>query len=221
MNVLVIAPHPDDETLGCGGTLLRHVAEGDSIHWIIVTHAAETLGYSQDFIRRRERELDAVTKQYKFVSRHNFGFPPSRLDTVPLADIIAKLSIVFKEIVPEIVYVPFCGDAHSDHAVVFDAVSACTKWFRYPSVKRVLAYETLSETDFGLNPDRIGFTPTVFTNIGGYLEQKIAIMREYQGELGSFPFPRSEETIKALAQLRGACAGFQAAEAFVLLKESR
>lgn len=93
-----------------------------------------------------------------------------------------------------------------------------TKWFRYPSVKRILAYETLSETDFGLGTD-LGFRPNIFINIENYLEDKLRAMDIYASELGRFPFPRSDEAIRALATLRGAASGFQAAEAFELLRE--
>ena len=107
---------------------------------------------------------------------------------------------------------------HTDHRIVFDAVIACTKWFRYPSVKRVLAYETLSETDFSLNTNG-RFYPNYFINISGYLEKKIELMSIYISEIAKFPFPRSYEAIRALATLRGAASGYIAAEAFQLLKE--
>ena len=107
---------------------------------------------------------------------------------------------------------------HTDHRLVFDAVASCTKWFRYPSVKRVLAYETLSETDFGLGTSQ-SFRPNVFVNIEPYLDDKIRAMDIYASEIGEFPFPRSHEAIQALAILRGAASGFKTAEAFELLRE--
>ena len=102
---------------------------------------------------------------------------------------------------------------------MFDAVAACTKWFRYKSVKKVLVYETLSETEFSINPDLQGFRPNIFINITDFLDKKIEIMKIFESELGEFPFPRSEEAIRALSSIRGASAGFHAAEAFMLLKE--
>jgi LmbE family N-acetylglucosaminyl deacetylase len=119
---------------------------------------------------------------------------------------------------PEEVFVPHPSDVHTDHRIVFDAVASCTKWFRYPSVKRVLAYETLSETDFGLGTNQ-AFRPNVFVNIEPYLAEKLQAMDIYVSELGVFPFPRSHEAIRALATLRGAASGFRAAEAFELLRE--
>ena len=99
---------------------------------------------------------------------------------------------------------------------MFDAASACCKWFRYPSVRRVLAYETLSETEFGLDPDT-GFHPNVFVDIRPFLERKIELLQIYESEIGEFPFLRSATAVRALAQYRGATAGFEAAEAFKLL----
>ena len=114
--------------------------------------------------------------------------------------------------------IPHRGDVHTDHQVVFDAVGACCKWFRYPSVKRVLAYETLSETEFGLNP-QAGFQPNMFVDISLFMERKLELLKIYQSELGEFPFPRSITAVRALAQYRGATSGFEGAEAFMLLRE--
>ena len=132
---------------------------------------------------------------------------------------IARLSDIFTEVKPNFVYVPYPGDIHSDHKAVFDASVACTKWFRHPYVQRVLVYETMSETDFTINPDTNGFRPNVFVNIQSYLDKKMDIMNIYRSEVGEHPFPRSEKAIRSLAYLRGAASGYEAAEAFMLLKE--
>jgi hypothetical protein len=145
-------------------------------------------------------------------------FPTTQLDRVPMSDLVAGISSVFSSFAPEEVFVPHPSDVHTDHRVVFNAAASCTKWFRYPSVNRVLAYETLSETDFGLGTDQ-GFRPNVFVNIEPYLDDKLRAMDIYASELGEFPFPRSHEAIRALATLRGAASGFKSAEAFELLRE--
>lgn len=217
--ILFIAPHPDDETLGCGGAILRHKSKGDEINWLIVTAVTEDIGYAPEKIVERSMEIQKVSKAYEFSSVHQCGFPTTRLDVIPTSDIIKKISNIFHEVKPNVVYLPYRGDVHTDHHIVFDAVSSCLKWFRYPSVKRLLAYETLSETDAALNPDINAFRPNVFMDISPFLENKIDIMKLYSGEMGTFPFPRSEEAIRALASLRGAASGFKAAEAFILLKE--
>ena len=200
--VLVVAPHPDDETLGCGGTILRHVRQGDTVHWLIVTHIAEELGFESDRIQKREHEIERVARQYGIEQPINLEFPTTRLDTQPMSELVDAIGDVFQKIEPELVYVPYRNDIHTDHAVVFDAVTSCTKWFRYPSVQRVLAYETLSETEFALDPDVSGFQPNVFIDITGKVEDKIRIMRIYDSEIGEHPFPRSESAIRARATLR-------------------
>lgn len=217
--IIVVAPHPDDETLGCGGTLLRHRAVGDELHWLIVTSIFEENGFSPQKIMQRSREIEEVAHQYGFTEKHLAGFPTTRLDTVPNGDLVHKISTILMSVQPEIIYVPYRGDVHTDHHHVFDAVISCTKWFRYPFVKKILAYETLSETEFGINPDANGFRPNYFVDISQYLERKLEIMRIYESEMGPAPFPRSEEAISALAVIRGAAAGTKAAEAFMLLKE--
>ncbi len=217
--VLVVSPHPDDETLGCGGVVLRHKKEGDEINWLIVTSITEKADYKLKKIEGRAIEIQAVSNAYGFLSVHQCGFPTTMLDTIPISIIIKKISTIIHEIDPNIVYLPYRGDVHTDHRIVFDAVSSCLKWFRHPSVKRVLSYETLSETEAAANPDNNAFRPNVFINISSFLEKKIEIMKIYNDELGVFPFPRSIEAIRAMALLRGAASGFKAAEAFMLLKE--
>ena len=219
--ILVVAPHPDDETLGCGGTLLKHRNNGDEIHWLLITKISEDLDFSLSKIHERDLEIDAVKKAYEFTSLTRLNFDTMTLDTVPLINLIGKISSVIKEIKPEIVYLPNRNDAHSDHAVVFDATLACSKSFRYPWVKSVYAYETLSETEFGFKPEDTGFKPNLLVNIESTIDKKIDIMKIYKSELAPFPFPRSETCIRALAQLRGSQCNVLAAEAFMIIKEIR
>ena len=216
--ILCIAPHPDDEVLGVGGTLLRRKAEGAKVAWLIVTSISVESGWSADKVKQRADEINRVTELFNFDEVFTLYFPTTQLDRVPMGDLVAGISDVFKTFEPEEVFVPHPSDVHTDHRIVFDAAASCTKWFRYPSVKRVLAYETLSETDFGLSVDQ-GFRPNVFVDIGLFLEGKLQAMEIYASELGAFPFPRSLEAIRALATVRGAASGFNAAEAFQLLRE--
>lgn len=219
--ILVIAPHPDDESLGCGGTLLRHIDEGDSVHWLIVTTMTQSQGFSAERIAARNLEIGMVASTYRFAGVHRLELPTTRLDTLPMSDLVSAISKTFRDLQPHTVYLPYRNDAHSDHAAVFDAAASCCKSFRHPSVKRVYAYETLSETEFGLRPDDPGFRPNLFIDIGDRLERKLQILNLYAGEMGIFPFPRSEECVRAQAAMRGSKAGLRAAEAFMVLKEVR
>jgi LmbE family N-acetylglucosaminyl deacetylase len=215
---LVVAPHPDDETLGCGGTLMRLRQHGAELGWLIATGISEETGWSEQRVRQRDAEIAQVAKLMEFSDIFNLRLPTAKLDMLSMGDLIDQFSAVFKSFRPEQVFLPSRSDVHTDHRVVFDAAAACTKWFRNPSVRRVLAYETISETGFGLGPD-LGFHANYFVDIGAFLERKLEIMAVYDSELDEFPFPRSMEAIRALATVRGAASGFEAAEAFQLLRE--
>jgi len=220
VKTLVIAPHPDDELLGCGGTLLRRTAEGGTVGWLLMTAITEEGGWSRQRIEQRSSEIEKVRDGLGIAPQHLYrlGFPTAQLDQQPMDALVSRVSEVFRDFEPEEVLLPHPGDAHSDHRVTFEAVSACTKWFRYACVRRVLTYETLSETDAGLDPVRV-FQPTVFVDISGYLERKVELMRVYASEMGDFPFPRSERALRAQAEICGAQAGFRAAEGFMLMRE--
>lgn len=218
MKTIIVAPHPDDEVLGVGGTIFRRKSEGSDLAWIIVTAPDVSLGWSDEKKQKRINEIERITHLFGFNRVFEFGFPSAKLDQVQLSDIVAKVAEAFKEFEPEEVFVPHPSDIHTDHRVVFDAVASCTKWFRYPSIKRVLAYETLSESDFGLGISK-PFQPNYFINIEGFLKSKLDAMEVYESEIAAFPFPRSREALRALALLRGAGSGYGAAEAFELLRQ--
>ncbi len=217
--VAVVAPHPDDETLGCGGTLLKHVARGDSVHWIIFTSISTLMGFTEARVRSRDEEIQRVTDSYSFAGTHRLDFPSTQLDKVPKADLVASLTAIVQRLGVQTMYVPYRSDAHSDHAAVFDACSVCVKTFRYPTVRSVRAYETLSETEYGVRPDAAGFRPNLFVDVSSFLDRKLEIMSIYASEMGTFPFPRSTTALRAQAQLRGSQCGAIAAEAFMVVKE--
>jgi len=217
--VLVIAPHPDDETLGCGGTLLRHIAENDQVHWLIMTTMTEVAGFSRQRILSRFDEIKTIADAYGFASYHQAPFVTSLLDTYAKNDLVSEISEYVGKVKPEIVYLPYRYDIHSDHAIVFDAAVSCTKSFRHPYINRVRVYETLSETEFTMRTNNGAFQPNLWVDVSDYLERMIEIIGIYEGETGDFPFPRSETNIRALAAFRGATVGIDAAEAFISLKE--
>ncbi len=217
--ILAVAVHPDDETLGCGGALLKHKNNGDDIYWLIITSIDVENGWEKDKVESRQKEIDSVSKMYGFCVTHSLNFPTTRLDTIPMKDLISEISKIIQKVEPDIIYVPNRSDIHTDHQVAFKAIMSCTKVFRNSFIRKILMYECLSETEFSPSLQTDVFIPNVFVDITGFLEEKIKIMKMYRGEMGAFPFPRSEENIRALAMYRGATAGVEAAEAFVLLKE--
>ncbi|GAA65006.1 hypothetical protein P20311_2810 [Pseudoalteromonas sp. BSi20311] len=217
--ILIVAPHADDETLGCGGTILRYIKEGHEVHWLLVTGMKEEFGFSTEQITIRNKEIDKVNKLYGFSSLNKLNFPPAALEKVSKGELIGAISKVVNAIKPDEVFTTYRNDAHSDHEIVYDAVMSCTKSFRYPFVKRVLAYETISETDFGLKPEDGGFRPNTFIDIGPFLQEKLNILEVFESEVGEFPFPRSRKSLESLAFVRGAQSNCNAAEAYFLIKE--
>lgn len=216
--ILFVAAHPDDETLGAGGTILKHKANGDNISWLIVTNIKEEYGYDKSRIESRQNEIDLVSKKYNFDNVFKLEIPTSTLSTSSLFDLIPAISNIFKELKPEIIYTMNRSDAHSDHRIIFDAIMSCTKSFRFPYVKSVLMYECLSETEFAPSLNEKVFLPNYYVDISEYLQKKLEIMKIYKSELGEHPFPRSLQNIKALASLRGSFAGVKYSEAFQLIK---
>jgi LmbE family N-acetylglucosaminyl deacetylase len=217
-NVIVISAHPDDETLGAGGTILKHVANGDNVYWVIVTNVFENQGFSNERVQSRQEEIREVEKLLGISKTYLLNYPTMTLSSSSLIKMVPEISSVFFEVKPEIIYTPNRSDAHSDHRVIFDAVMACTKSFRYHFIKQILMYECISETEFAPALAEKVFLPNYFVDITIYLDKKNEIMKIFESELGQHPFPRSLENIKALAHFRGASVGVQYAEAFQLLK---
>jgi LmbE family N-acetylglucosaminyl deacetylase len=216
--VIVISAHPDDETLGAGGTLLKHKQSGDQIFWLIVTNVLESSGFSKDKIASRQLEIKKVESMYGFDKTFLLDYPTMSLTSNSLLTLIPQISEIFSEVKPEIIYSLNRSDAHSDHRYLSDAVMACTKSFRYPYIKKVLMYECISETEFApAFPEKV-FIPNYFVDISSFIERKMEIMRVFESEMGLPPFPRSEENILALARFRGSSVGCNFAEAFQVVK---
>jgi LmbE family N-acetylglucosaminyl deacetylase len=217
-NVIVISAHPDDETLGVGGSILKHVANGDNVYWLIVTNVFENQGFSKERVESRQLEISKVEKMFGFKETFNLNYPTMTLSSSSLIKMVPDISYIFSEVKPEIIYTLNRSDAHSDHRVIFDAVMACTKSFRYPYIKQILMYECISETEFAPALSEKAFLPNYFVDITNYIDKKNEIMKVFESEIAEHPFPRSLENIKALAHFRGASIGVNYAEAFQLLK---
>lgn len=220
MNILVISVHPDDETLGCGGTLLKHRAQGDTLYWLIATETHQPQ-WPEETIKRKASEVRQVAEAYRVEQHFKLGFPTVRLDTIPQADLIVRIRGVIAEVRPEIVYLVHDGDVHTDHQTIFTATMSVLKPFHMGTlgVRRVLCYETLSSTEAAPPQPTRTFMPNVFSDITPYLERKIEIMALYQTEAQLDPLPRGPSAIRALARYRGATIGVENAEAFMLIRE--
>ena len=216
MKVMVISPHPDDETLGAGGTLLKLKSEGHQIYWLNITNMKNEYGYTPERIAERNEEIRKVNNLYGFDGFYNLEIEPAGVDKIDLGKFIPMLKEVLEEVKPAMLLLPYQHDVHSDHRVIFEAAYSCTKAFRAPYLKTVLAMEILSETDQAMQEN--GFVPNVFVDVTDYIDKKIEIMNTYESEITAPPFPRNAEAIKGLAAYRGATAYYNYAEAFYLIK---
>lgn len=216
-NILIVSAHPDDETLGAGGSLFKHRSNGDNLYWLIVTNIFEDQGFSKNRVESRQQEMEKVSAMFGFKKTFKLDYPTMSLSSSTVGKLIPEISEIFHEVKPEIVYTLNRSDAHSDHRHTFDAVAACTKSFRYPFIKQVLMYECISETEFApFLPEKV-FQPNYFVDISEYFEQKLEVMKVFDSEIGEHPFPRSLKNIEALATYRGANVGVKYAEAFQLI----
>ncbi|MDD3567449.1 MAG: PIG-L family deacetylase [Bacteroidales bacterium] len=221
--VLVTSVHPDDETLGCGGTILKHKKAGDEINWLIISGPTEghPFGFSKELILQRKQEIENVTKLYGFESTIELDFPTQLLHGIDFRVLVNAIDETILNIKPEIIYLINRSDVHSDHKIAFNAIYACTKNFRKPFIEKILMYETLSETEFAPAVRNNAFVPNVFNDITPYLEKKLEIMKLFTTEVMEEPYPRALSTIKALARYRGSRIGVEYAEAFMLLFEKK
>lgn len=218
--VLVIAAHPDDETYGLGGTIARHVRQGDLASVLILS---EGVTARHNAI---EPQKAAVRKACAALGVDDVRFadlPDQRLDGMPLLEVIQPIHELCKELWPQVVYTHHRGDANQDHRTVFAATLVAVRPFGGNPVERVLCYETASSTEWGPPFAEWEFLPNVFVDISATLEAKLRAVEAYretfQSEVKPFPHPRSPEAVRIYAQQRGVTVGMLAAEAFVLVRE--
>ncbi len=218
MNVLIIAPHPDDETIGAGGTIARHIALGDEVFWCIVTQ-----GYSppwpEETLVSAGKQINQVQKLYGFREVFRLGFPTVKLNTVPHIDLCTAIHEVMKKIKPDVVYTTSRNDANLDHRIVYDCTLVAVRPLPGNTARRILSYEIGYTGHYGVPAGASMFQPNVFIDISSFLEKKLNVMRCYEAELRQPPHPRNIESIRLLAEERGMCVGFTAAECFELIRE--
>lgn len=215
---LVIAPHPDDEVLGVGGTIARLAHEGHDVFVAIVTHGDPSMFDSAFVAKGRQEALNA----HRLLGvRDTFfmeGFPAALLDTIPHSRLNEALKKVLRDVRPQLLFIPFNGDVHMDHRIIFESALVAARPSNTYHIRAIYAYETLSETNWNASLLTPGFFPNTYFDISAFLEVKLEAMKMYQTQLKVFPHERSLEAIRALARSRGATVGFEAAEAFVLIR---
>lgn len=183
-----------------------------------MTSALPEHGFSQDAINEIETRIAKTQVKYNFDETIRLNLPTTKIDTIPTGELVSSIHKAFVNFQPDTVFLPFCYDIHSDHYHICKAALSCCKWFRCPSIKNVLFYETISETDYHINSAEGTFRPNLYVDISDHFEQKVEALQIHESELAPFPFPRSIEAIESLAKLRGSQCGVRYAEAFMLLK---
>ncbi len=216
--VLVVAPHPDDEVLGVGGTMARLAAEGSEVHVAVVTRGMPP-HFAAEVIEQTRGEAREAHAMLGVRETHFLDFPAAALDTVAHRDVNAALAGLFRRVAPGTVFVPFPGDIHLDHQQVFLSALVASRPTAPGHPAAVYAYETLSETNWNAPYLAPAFQPTVFVDVSAHLERKLAAMQRFASQLRPAPHERSIEALRALAVLRGATVGVAAAEAFVLVRQ--
>ena len=218
MNILVIAPHPDDEVLGCGGTIAKHVSMGDSVYVCIVTKGCEPL-FSQDSVEKVMDECKKADALLGVKETIFLNFPAAMMEEVPRYKLNDAFIKTIQKIKPEIVYLPHRGDMQLDHKMTVDAAMVALRPKYDHMVKIIYAYETLSETGWDVPNTVNEFIPNVYNDITEYIDKKVKALQKFTTQLAEFPNPRSIETIEALAKFRGNTVSIPYAEAFMLLRE--
>lgn len=218
--ILVIAPHPDDEILGCGGTIIRNIAEGNEVYVCIATKGCPPL-FKPERTEENRRDTIKCHKHIGIKKTFFLDFPAAMMETVERYELNGKLLDVVSEVQPDEVYIPHWGDMQKDHQMVADAAMVALRPKYKPQVKCIYGYETMSETAWNAPNVQNEFIPNVFIDISEYLEKKKEALAFFKLQVSAFPDARSLEAIEALAKYRGALMNMQAAEAFMLIRDLR
>ena len=218
MNVLVICAHPDDEILGAGATLARHVDQGDQVHACVLAEGA-TSRYQDEMVN----ELVECGKQagdvIGFTSLRFEQLPDQRLDTLPLIEVTRLIEELVDAVRPEVIYTHFPWDVNTDHAVVARCAWTACRPYRFPFVRMLAAFETPSSTEWAVPGEQHRFEPQRYVDVSATLPRKLEAMRCYRSELRDYPHPRSLRALEERAAYWGSVVGVPAAEPFLVLRE--
>jgi LmbE family N-acetylglucosaminyl deacetylase len=217
---LFISVHPDDETLGCGGTMFKLAEEGWDIGWLCLTDVFSGMGWDDKIVAARKEQIVKIQELFGISVYENLGIPTTTVGEKPLKHLISDISGFIHKFQPDWVFLPNRTDVHSDHRAGFEAAYSACKSFRAPFISKVFMYECLSETEYAPPFADSSFIPNIFIDITPFLERKIQAMEIYESEIKPAPFPRSSLVIEAHARYRGSRMGVHFAEAFSLLFEA-
>lgn len=219
--ILVVAAHPDDEVLGCGGTIARHAKEGAQVYALILGEGITSRfekresGLGSNKLKALKNFVAAAAKILKIKKAYTFDLPDNRFDSWELLDIIKLIEKVKDEVRPDAIYTHHRADLNIDHRITFEAVLTACRPLAGETVKKILSFEVPSSTEWSYP---CSFQPNMYVDISGTIKTKIAAMKAYKSEIRKWPHPRSEEAIMTLAKKRGCEAGLDLAESFELVR---
>ena len=226
MNILVIAAHPDDEVLGCGGTIAREAIEGNEVYISILGE-----GVTSRYEHREKADSELISKLHNqsnqvasFLGAKEifmYNLPDNQFDTVPLLDVVKIIEGLVDKLAPTVIYTHHCSDLNIDHTITHRATLTATRPFPGQPVKDIFAFEIPSSTEWAFGQLQGSFNPNVFVDISKTLDKKIKALEIYVEETRTFPHPRSQEALRSTAKYRGSAAGFAAAEGFEVIRSRR
>ena len=216
--LLVIAPHPDDEILGCGGTMIKSIQEGCEVYVCIVTKGPQPM-FPIEIVEKTRQDARDCHMEIGVKKTFFLDFPSVYLEECHRYELNDSILKVVRDVMPDEVYIPHWGDMQKDHQIVADACMVALRPKYEPKVKRIYSYETMSETAWNAPNVQNEFIPNVYVDISDLLEAKLTALSFFKTQLSDFPDARSIEAIEALAKYRGALMHVKAAEAFMLIRE--
>lgn len=215
---LVIAPHPDDEVLGCGGTIARVADGGGEVHVAVVTRG-QPPAFDEEMIARVRAEAGAAHRHLAVRQTHWLDLPAAQLFETPHSKLNDALTRLVHDLRPDTLLIPFVGDVHMDHQLIFTSALVAARPHQATYPRKILAYETVSETNWNAPHVTPSFVPNVYVDIEHTLERKLKAAAMFGSQMRAFPHERSLETLRALATVRGTAVHRAAAEAFVLIRD--
>jgi len=219
--VLIVAAHTDDEALGCGGTIARHVAEGDTVYAVFMTDGVSSRSNADEVDQViRNNAAEKARKILGIRENYYLNLPDNRLDSLPLIDVVKLLESILGKLCPSVIYTHHNGDLNIDHRVAHQAVLTACRPLPGSSVKELYAFEIMSSTDWATQFTE-PFVPNHHVDISNYLDKKMAGLDAYRQEMRPEPHSRCIEHLLNLAYHRGNTVGVHAAEAFLMIRTIR
>ena len=221
-SVLCVCAHPDDEALGCGGTLARLAAEGAEVHLLFMADGVNARSGAPASALKKRRAMALEAAELLGARAPQFlDFPDNRMDGVELLDVVSEIERCAAPLAPDVVFTHFPGDLNIDHRICAQAVLTAFRPVPGGVVRAIYGFEVPSSTEWAFGAAGSSFSPNAFFDISDHLAAKLNALEAYAEEMRPFPHPRSPEAVEALARWRGATIGVAAAEAFSLLRSIR